>query len=148
MVALAVVLGDELPVRGDVVLDASGPAGGSPKSNRARCSTRSPSWSAQRRRIGVEVEEDEALPRLERDRREPELLEAEVVEVLGVLGPDELPVQVVDPGVVRALEADGLAARLLDDGGAAMAADVVERPELVVAAADDDERLAVELGRK
>ena len=49
------------------------------------------------------------------------------------------PVEVVDPGVVRALEPDGLAARLLDDRRAAVAADVVERAQLAVAAADDDD---------
>jgi len=55
------------------------------------------------------------------------------------------PSSAVGPGVVRALEADGRSARLLDDGRPAVLADVVERAELVVAAADDEERLAVEL---
>ena len=46
----------------------------------------------------------------QRTAREPERLEAEVLEVLGVLGPHELAVEVVDPGVVGALEADRRAA--------------------------------------
>ena len=107
-----------------------------------------PELGRQRRRVGVEVEEDEALPRLAADRRQAVVGEAEVVEVLGVLRPDELAIEVVDPGVVWALEADGCAARLLDDGRPPMAADVVERPELASAAADDEERLAVELGQE
>ena len=50
--------------------------------------------------------------------------------------------------MVRALEPDGLAARLLDDRGAAMAADVEEAAELAVAAAGDEQRLVVDLGGK
>ena len=100
---------------------------------------------AQRRPLRRQVDEDEALPGLEPDRREAVRLEAEVVEILGVLGPDELALEVVDPGVVRALEADDPAARLLDHGGAAVAADVVEGVQPAVAIADDDEVLAVDL---
>ena len=65
-----------------------------------------------------------------------------------MLGADERAVEVVDPGVIRALEADRLAARLLDDRRAAMAADVVEAAQDAVAAADDDERLVVDLGQE
>ena len=103
---------------------------------------------AQRRGRPVEVEEDEALPGVEADRRQAVVLEREVVEVVGVLGPDERAVEVVDPGVVRALEADDLAARLLGHGRAAVAADVVEGAQHAVAAADDDERVVVELDER
>ena len=65
-----------------------------------------------------------------------------------MLGPDQRAVQVVDPGVVRALEADRLAARLLDHGRAAMLADVVEAAQDLIAAADHDERLVVDVARK
>ena len=76
------------------------------------------------------------------------VLEREVVEVVGVLGADERPVEVVDPGVVRALEADDLAARLLGDGRAPVAAHVVEGAQHAVAAAHDDERVVVELDER
>ena len=65
-----------------------------------------------------------------------------------MLGPDELALEVVDPGVVRALEPDGLAARLLDDRRPAVAADVEERPQLAVATAGDEQRLVVDLRRE
>ena len=96
----------------------------------------------QRRDGGVEAQEDEALPGLGPDGRQAEGLEAEVLEVLGVLGPDEPPVEVVDPGVVGALEADGLAALPLLHRGAPVAAHVVEGADHVVAAADQDDGLA------
>ena len=61
-------------------------------------------------------------------------------------GLDEVALEVVDPGVVRALEPDGRAARLLDDRRPAVAADVEEGPQLAVAAARDEERLVIDLG--
>ena len=78
----------------------------------------------------------------------PNVVEAEVVEVLGVLRPDERPVEVVDPGVVRALEADRRSAPLLHHRGAPMAAHVVEGAERRVAAPDHDERLVVDGGQE
>jgi hypothetical protein len=75
----------------------------------------------ERRRARREVDEDEALPGLETDGDETEVLEPERFEVVGVLGADQLPFEVVDPGVVGALEPDGTAARLLDDGRATVA---------------------------
>ena len=119
-----------------------------PKSNRSRCGTRSPSHSRERHGRLVQAHEHEALPHLDPDRGEPELLEAEVLEVVGVLGTDERAIQVVDPGVVRALEADGLAARILDHGRPTVTADVVEAAEHVVATAHDDERLVVDGGQE
>ena len=59
-----------------------------------------------------------------------------------MLGPYEAAVEVVDPGVVGALEADGLAALALFDRGAPVAAHVVERADLVVPAADQEHALA------
>ena len=117
--------------------------------NPAWWSYQSPMKLAQvgRRRLVGEAQEDEALPGLGPDGRQAEGLEAEVVEVLGVLGPEELPVEVVDPGVVGALEADGLAALPLLHRGAPMAADVVEGADHVVAAADEDHALAEEVAQ-
>ena len=92
-----------------------------------------------------QVEEHEPLPGGRVDRPQPERLEAEVLEVLGVLGPDEPAVEVVDPGVVGALEADGGAALPLLDRGATVAAHVVERADHVVLAAHEQQLLAVEV---
>ena len=99
---------------------------------------------AQRRRhvLAAEAQEHEPAPQLAPDRLEPERLEAEVLEVLGVLGPDETAVEVVDPGVVRALEADGLATLALLDRGPPVATHVVERADDVVLAADEEDALA------
>src|SRR4029078_12754256 len=87
-------------------------------------------------------------PRLHADRDQPERVEAEVVEVVGVLGPDQRPIEVGDPGVIRTLEADRRAALLLDDGRAAVAADVVETAQDAVAGTDHDERLVIHLGQE
>ena len=54
----------------------------------------------------------------------------------------ELAVEVVDPGVVGALEADRLAAGLFDDRGAPVLADVVEGAQDTIPGAHDHERLA------
>ena len=99
---------------------------------------------AQRRgqRLVGEAQEHEPAQVSQRIGLQPERVEAEVLEVLGVLGPDEPAVEVVDPGVVRALEADGLAALALLDRGAPVAAHVVERADHVVLAADEDDVLA------
>ena len=150
VVALAVVLGDDLPVRPDVVREP----------RRARQPRHVPAEArvvrepvahvlAQRRRdvLVGEAQEDEPLPRLAADRLEPERLEAEVLEVLGVLGPDELAVEVVDPGVVGALEADRRAALPLLDRGAPVAAHVVERADDVVLAAHEQQLLAQHVRR-
>ncbi len=118
------------------------------KSNRSRCGTRSPSQSTSGVASGSRLTKTNPCHVSSRTGARPYLLEAEVVEVVGVLGPDELALEVVDPGVVRTLEADRLAARLLDDGRAAMPADVVEAAQDAVPAADDDERLVVDLGQE
>ncbi len=143
VVALAVVLADELPVRvdfvGDRVRDAElGEV--EPREMGRQVAEPLDQW----RRLLGQADEDEALPRLHPHADEPEVLHVEVVEVLGVLGADEVPLEVVDPGVVRALEPDGRATRLLDDRGAAMAADVVERAQVTVATAGDQQRLVVD----
>ena len=147
VVALAVVLGDELPVRVDLVGNLVGdPQRREVEPLEVRDEVAQP--VDQLGRLGLEADEDEALPGRQADRDQAEAVEAEVVEVLGVLGPDERAVEVVDPGVVRALEADGLAAALLDDRGPAVLADVVEPAQDLVATADDHERLVVDRGQE
>ena len=90
MVALTVVLGDELPVRADLVRDRVG--GLQPREVEPREVRRQVAEPLEeRRRLRGEVDEDEALPRFHSDRDEAERLETEVIEVVGVLGPDSLP---------------------------------------------------------
>ncbi len=145
MVALAVVLGDELPVGVDVVDDLL---------RRLQVLEVEPVELVDEiaevvldrlRLLGRQAQEDEPLPGRDVDRPQAVLGEAEVLEVVGVLRPDQRPVEVVDPRVVRALEAHGLAALALLDGRAPVLAHVVERPDRHVAAAHDDDVLAVEL---
>src|SRR3954454_18813968 len=62
--------------------------------------------------------------------------------------PDEPTLQVVDPGVVGALKPNGRPACLLHDGGATMAADVVEGADGLVAAENDEERFTVDVGHE
>ena len=154
MVALAVVLGDELPVGVDLVgrrvRDRS-----APKSNRARCVTEVAQLVLERRRLRVQVDEHEALPRLEADRSQPvrgRRLKSSRSSVCLARTSD--PVEVVDPGVVRALEADRLAARLLGDGRPAVLADVVEaraatpsRPRTTMSGSSSTRRQEVGPGR-
>src|SRR6185369_7107395 len=147
VVALAVVLGDELPVRVDLVRLGVGDAeAGEVEPLQMRRQVAQP--FVQWRRLRGEADEHEPLPRLHPDRHEAEVLALEVLEVLGVLGADEVAFEVVDPRVVRALEPNGLAAGLLDDGRAAMATHVVERAQRAVAAAGDDQRLVADLRKE
>ena len=57
-------------------------------------------------------------------------------------------VEVVDPGVVRALDAGDAAALLFQERGAAVPADVEEGADGVVGVADDDQVFAAELGQE
>ena len=66
-----------------------------------------------------------------------------------MLGPDQRAVEVVDPGVVRALEADRRPARLLDDRGPPMPAHVVEAAQSPRFIANNQDRLPRQvLGRE
>ena len=102
----------------------------------------------QRGSVGIEVEEDEPLPDLAAHADEAELVPAEAFDAVRVLGADEAAVEVVDPGVVRALETDHLAALVLGHGRAAVAAHVVEGAQRVVPTPDDDQLVAVDLGQE
>ena len=143
VVALGVVLGHDLPVRRDVVLQP----GCAPEPAEVPLEARvvpEPvvQVGLQPGRRGVEAEEDPAAPDLRPDRGESRGRETEVLEVLGVPGPDEPPVQVVDPGVVWALETDRRPAFTLLYRRATMAAHVVEGANDVVTAADQQDALA------
>src|SRR3954452_7413545 len=99
-------------------------------------------YVCQRSRRRVEVDEDESLPGLAPNRDERVLCRLEVDQVLGVLRPLQLALEVVRPRVIRALDPDDLPARLLEDRRTPVAADVVERTEPTVAATDDHDVLA------
>ena len=143
VVALAVVLGDQLPVRADLVHDLlRRPERGEVEPGHVVDEVAELRLEPRRHRLVGEAQEHEALPGLAPDGGQAVGVEGEVVEVLGVLGAHEAAVELVDPGVVGALEADGLAALALLDRGAPVAAHVVERADLVVPAADQEHALA------
>ena len=143
VVALAVVLGDQLPVGADLVHDLLGrPERGEVEAGHVVDEVAELRLEPRGHGLGGEAQEHEALPGLAPDGREAVGVEAEVVEVLGVLGAHQAAVELVDPGVVGALEADGLAALALLDRGAPVAAHVVERADLAVPAADQEHALA------
>ena len=97
----------------------------------------------QRLRLGVLVDEHPVAEALAADGNEPVLVEIEANEVPPVTQVDELAFEVVGPAVVAADEAAAsLAAGILDQRPAAVAARVVEGPYLVVLAANDQDRRA------
>ena len=98
---------------------------------------------AQRCRCSrLEVDEEEALPVVDVDGLEAERRAVDLVLLDAWCG-DECSVQVVAPGVVRALEDGlGLAACVVAEHGPAVAADVVERAELAVVVARDQDALS------
>ena len=151
MVALGVVLGHDLPVGADVVGQPRGPLElrhVAPEARVVLVPVAHVGLQPRRHRLVGEAQEHEALPGLGADGRQAVALEGEVLEVLGVLGPDELAVEVVDPGVVGALEADGLAAVPLLHRGAPVAAHVVEGADHVVPAADQEDALVEHLAHE
>ena len=99
----------------------------------------------QSRRLGIEAHEHEALPHGRPRRHEAEVLGREVHQGVGVASPSKPPVELVGPGVVRALEADDAALGLGADERAAMATHVVERADDLVLAAHHDQRLPRDL---
>ncbi|HRE03349.1 MAG TPA: hypothetical protein PLV68_18785, partial [Ilumatobacteraceae bacterium] len=94
---------------------------------------------------GVEVDEHEALPDLDRQRRQRELL---LVETLGALhrrGTQQAAGEVVAPQVVEAGEL-GAVAVTFHQLHAAVLADRGERTDRLVLGAGDQNRLAVDGG--
>ena len=147
VVALGVVLGDELPVRADVVVDPLRRTEAA-EVEAAQVLDEVAELIGQRGRVGIEVEEDEPLPDLAAHADEAVRVEAEVLEAVRVLRADEAAVEVVDPRVVRTLETDHLAALVFGHGRAAVAAHVVERPQDVVPTPDHDQLVVVDLGQE
>ena len=97
----------------------------------------------QRSRVGVLVDEDPALPDLAADLHEAALGAAQVDEVALVGDLDQLAVgDVVGPRVVLAAQVARRAALVAHHGRAAVLAGVVERADLAVGAAHDEDRQA------
>ena len=101
----------------------------------------------RRRGVGPgEVDPDPTAPLVDRDLRAAQTLEVFGIEVDPLGHALHLAGEVVGPAVVRALELGGAAPLPLgDERRTAVAAHVVERGEMALGLADDDDRLAVAL---
>ncbi len=161
VVALVVVLGDDLPVRADLVGDAPGgpePLEGiaaHPVGNRAERGVE----AAGPRARGPEIQEEEAAPLGDRARVQREVLRAQRRILVEKRGAEQLPVERVGPGVIRTADranaSIGRPARgrlRLPRGsprraetGPAMPADVVVGGEPALARARNQEALAEKL---
>ena len=145
--ALGVVLDDRLPVGGDVVADAGGPAqraepvAGEPLRQRADV-------LPERRRLARDVDEHEPVQDRAADRGQAEAARLEALDLPGVRGVAQRAVEAVGPRVVGALQAPHAALGLVEQAGAAVAADVVERARRAVLARDHQHALAAELARR
>ena len=161
VVVLHEVLGDELPVRVDLVLDPPDEALlGEPVA--VESLGKIAELVVERGRLGVEAHEDEAAPFVDANGVKTvvgpvERLDlAHVEDVLLILGNPRFgreercsqtrSVEVVRPRVVGALEeARDLALPLRDEPRPAVAADIVVRAKLAVAVPAHDERAAADL---
>ena len=99
----------------------------------------------ERRRSGIGIDEDERPPRVDRDGHEAEALAVEAGLRVSTRRVAQRAVEVVRPGVIRALERLA-AAGSLAEREAAMAAHVDERAERFVPAADEDDRHVARAG--
>ena len=150
VVALRVVLDEDLPVRRHVVRLALGE---SQWREVKTCKHVNKIVEVREKRLSlfVEGEEDEALPRLAAQRHQVVVAGIESLQIFGVLRLLQLAVGAVDPGVIRADDLLRLAAVGLAVGGpfnkrcAAVAAGVDKGVQLVVFAARDDHLLTSEL---
>ena len=99
----------------------------------------------QGRGFRVEVHEDELLPGLHAHGKQAVLRAIERADALELRRALQRAIEAVAPAVIRTAKDAGRALRLGHDGRGVMAADVVERAQLVVAAAHDDQRFAGEI---
>ena len=83
-----------------------------------------------RRRAGLERDEQEAAPILQRDREQAELLGLQARIFVAVRNADEPPVARIAPRMIGAGQDLGAAARAVDQPRSAMAADVGEGADL------------------
>ena len=139
--ALGEVLRQELPVRLHVGDDALADA---QLAEAVALELRVETSHVQRRRVApFEIDEDEPAPGLDRDRIELEVLHVEVRRLHAPRRRHQLPGEVVGPRVVRADDAAAREAAVLlgAQDRAAMAAGVVERPQVAGFISDDDQGL-------
>src|SRR6201997_1817430 len=101
----------------------------------------------QRRGLGIEIYEYEALPSFHPDRNQTILSPIKVLHSIELRHAFERSVQTIFPTMVRTLQHRRLTARLRDDGRSVVTAHVVEGAQLAVAAAHDDDRFAGKAGR-
>ncbi|GIW05023.1 MAG: hypothetical protein KatS3mg059_1643 [Thermomicrobiales bacterium] len=84
------------------------------------------------------------MPQSKIDRNKPPLVQIEVFEEVRVPGFVEASIEIVDPGVVRALEARHAVAFLRHERCAPVAAEIEEGANGAVVIADDDQILFTE----
>jgi hypothetical protein len=140
VVALEVVLDSDLPVGGDRIRAALAEDEGVDVDPAAvQQLGHAPEGLFERSRLRVRVHEDKRPPLRHGGGHEAEPVSVERALSLGARRRSQAAVQVVRPGVVRALQRLPLAS-LGDDHGAAVAADVDERAQRSVTVAHDDDR--------
>jgi hypothetical protein len=138
VIALAIVLEDDLPVRLDHVVDAVRDLA---LLERVRRHLRRDRLDGIREigRVVGEVHEDQAGDVVERHRKQPELGAVDLE--LALRRRDQLAVEIVGPAVIGADELAGMAMLVVADARAAMAAEIVEGADLAVLAAHHDDHL-------
>ncbi len=144
VIALRIILSDDLPVSGDVVLDAAcatqvgqrEPFDVLPQV-RHRC--------RQVRCVRIERHEHESLPRRRLRRDQPVVGGVEVDERLRVASPPQAAIEVIGPSMIWTLEPDEPTCRIGADLRSPVAAYVMERADHVILAPDDDEALPRDL---
>src|SRR5436190_4891916 len=95
-----------------------------------------------RRRAGLERDEQETAPFLQCDRKKAQLLNLETRIFVAMRHADQPAVATVAPSVIGAGQYLGAAARTVDEAGAAVTTDVRECSNLTVVAANNDHAFA------
>ena len=93
----------------------------------------------QRRGVRIEIDKDETLPSLDANRNQAILRAVEIFDAFELGHAFQRSVEAVVPAVVRTMQHRGLTARLRDDGGGVVAANVVESAKDAVSAAHNDD---------
>src|SRR5208282_1488847 len=91
--------------------------------------------------VVVEIDEDEALPGFDTNRDQSVLRAVEILHPLELGHAFQRAVESVIPAVIRTMQERSLAAGFGYDGSGVMAANIVERAQNAVVAADKDYRL-------
>src|SRR5919201_5962244 len=137
VVALEEVLARDLPVRLHRELAAETEPKGVEVDDSCHEIRQRPERVAQRRRIGIRVDEDERPPRIDGKRQQPQLVPVEALLTVGARRRAPPSVELESPRVIPALQRFA-ASVTVGDGEAAMPADVEQRAQLAVARARHD----------